>query len=299
MDFFGDLKGIVVEHLTDLGVLFSSADPVDQLILLALNHEMKTVAPRPRRTHSSPDFDSKLAALDQPKQTAAASIRRKFEEGDDVGGHLSGASVNPSRTDGLLADWGIHHLHISITKRNPANRFYERTGPVMFAWIRDDDAYFIDIYPHGIAFPEAWTRQELLKIVDRNWPHLIDPYRLNGVVGLSMNCSDLDRKDLRKVNINSAVPLDSSFIIGPGGGLAGSGVPVRNVMRLNQTVREVKKLEKLAVRFEMAWKAAISERTGEAECDLAFELCSFGSAGWGIIERKTRIAVHWPAGAER
>src|ERR1022692_1317648 len=243
MDLLSDLKAILVQHLTTLGTHFKATDSAEQLLLLVLNHELKTVAPRPRTVHCSRKFQAKLSKLPVAQQQAANAIMLKFGKGDDINGHLSTGSARPKETDPLLADWRIHHLHISNHKKKPSDKFYARTGPVMFAQISDDAVYFIDIYPHGKGFPETWTRQEVLKIVDDEWPHLLDPYRATGIVDVAFTPSDMELKKLRKARVNTILKVGGSFVTPPGGGLTGAGTPVANMLRKNRTIQVIKELE--------------------------------------------------------
>ena len=76
--------------------------------------------------------------------------------------------------DLLIADWGIHHLHLS------PERDGRRTGDLLFAVFRPDDAYLLQILPHG-----NWAELSLLETIVRNWP---DGALINGALrgGLSL-----------------------------------------------------------------------------------------------------------------
>ena len=98
----------------------------------------------------------------------------KIEKGESVNPHLNSATKK-DQLDGLLYDWGIHHLHLGETFSAPG--YVERTGPVLFAIFRKDDVYFIDIRNH-----EGWSDKNLLEIVNRNWPELLSIYKMEGVM---------------------------------------------------------------------------------------------------------------------
>jgi hypothetical protein len=290
MDLLADLKNIVEDYLKTLRIVHSANDSLQDLILLALNHELKTVNPRPRRVYRSTEFTAKLKQLNVDQQRAAAAISTKFEKGEDVAGHLSKDSARPEKSDKLLSAWKIHHLHISNHKDKPTDTFYSRTGPIMFAHIVEAAIYFIDIHPHGSRHPETWTRQELLRIIDLNWPHILDPYRLKGIIGLSFYASDMDLKDLHRVNTNVIIQVGNSFIAPPGGGLAMDGTPFNNVFRMNRTIHLVQKLDRVVATKSAELRAEIAANSGLAERDLDFQLVSLGQQ-WGVIEKKTQTLV--------
>lgn len=291
MDLFSDLKKIVEQHLTTIGVTFPATADLKELMLMALNHELKTVSQQPRTVRCSKEFSAKQSVLTVPQQQAVGDIFAKFAKGEDVNGHLSKSSAKPAETDALLADWKIHHLHISNHKDKPSDTFFARTGPVMFAHVASSDAYFIDIYPHGKGFPETWTRQALFKIIDGNWPHLLDPYRIKGISGTSYTPSDLDLKQLRGAQVNTVVQVGNSFIVPPGGGLASDGTPTANVTRMLRTFRLIKQLESRVNDNSVKLKAEIASKNTVPETELDFELVPLDPNGWGVIEKKTQTLV--------
>lgn len=46
--------------------------------------------------------------------------------------------------DGLLMDWGLHHIHFI-----PAYTPKKRTNEILFIMERPDKIYFVDIFAHG------------------------------------------------------------------------------------------------------------------------------------------------------
>jgi hypothetical protein len=177
--------------------------------------------------------------------------------------------IPPEKVDPLLAEWGIYHIHISTHKEKPNDKHFARTGPLMFAIVTETDAHFVDIHRHGSA---AWTRQEMLKIVDANWPHLLDRFRGNNVVNASFSPTDLELKDLRDANVNTSLRIGTATVAAMGGGLATDGTPAINVMRLNTTMHMVKKMEAWAAKNATELKGKIATLSSLPETDLDFEL---------------------------
>lgn len=74
--------------------------------------------------------------------------------------------------DLMVADWGIHHLHLS--SEIDSDGFVKRGGDLLFAAFGADDAYLIGIYQHLTD----WARKEVLgdrrpQLADR-WNHAGD-----------------------------------------------------------------------------------------------------------------------------
>ena len=87
-------------------------------------------------------------------------------------------SGKPEKSDDLLNDWNIYHFH--LTKRFREDGFAKRSDYQIFAWVTADCIYMIQIYPHKEA--HLYTKKELLKIIEENWPELLKPHHIKGAV---------------------------------------------------------------------------------------------------------------------
>jgi hypothetical protein len=161
------------------------ADPTGGLAAMSLRDLLQTygswkarlVPARPRTVHIS----SELAASPEMAQhkTELNAIVAKMEAGALLRPHLSKRvrfAHDPAAKPGdplqrrkdrdlLIADWGIHHLHLSSEEEANGSGFVKRGGPLVFAIFRPDDAYLIGVFSHG-----DWALQKVLEIVVRNWP---------------------------------------------------------------------------------------------------------------------------------
>ena len=128
------------------------------------NLQKKSVSPQKRIVHYSKEF-----ACPSEVELGLKLLVQKFENGDDVSLHLSKDATSPSEFDGLLYDWGIYHFHLGETIDHQTGRI-ERTGPVLFAKIDNENVYCINVYSHGKNVQQPWAKQDLLKIIHNNWP---------------------------------------------------------------------------------------------------------------------------------
>jgi hypothetical protein len=176
------------------------------------------VSPRARRVHWSPEL------LGDPKATvhqeALAAINARIDRGDDLSPHLS-AGVTRVSKDRLLADWGLHHLHLSTELG--AEGFVERTGDVLFAAFSEKDAYLLGIYEHPRH--ANWAAESIFAILVRNWPDSGLVHELRWLTGLSQKFSDGDRLALRNAGVASFMEVDGK-VYAPGGlGITTAGTP--------------------------------------------------------------------------
>lgn len=189
----------------------------------------RLVSPRPRKTHTSRELQANpQRAKHEP---ALAQIIKKIEAGDDLTPNLSRTvevahdpvAARKSKLTGrkdrdlLIADWDIHHLHLSMSVDRDG--FVSRTGDLLFAAFDTDDAYLINIYPHG-----AWGLKELLEIFVRNWPAAGLLTELRGVVALSQDYSDEERLELRNAGIAQPIEIDGRIYMPPGQTTAGTPI---------------------------------------------------------------------------
>lgn len=156
------------------------------------------IAQRPRRVHESKELGAREINL--------SSLVSKIKVGEDLTPHLSRRVQNPfeniaapaleHRTDrdALLADWGVHHLHVSDRMKQGTAR---RGDSVLLAMFRDEDAYLIDIVGHR----HNWAAKDILRIVVRNWPRAGLLLESRWAKGVSPDRSDDERRRLRNAGV--------------------------------------------------------------------------------------------------
>lgn len=290
MDLFSDAENLVRAHLARSGVTHPAAAELEELLGLAINLRLKSVDVKPRSTHRSPEFDAKLAALDASLVLAAEEIIAKTERGESLAGHLSRASMNAGREDGLLIDWGLYHLHISTNRTNAADPFFARTGPVIFAMFTEDAAYFVDIYNHGPGFPEAWTRTQLLEIVWRAWPAVLEPFRMRGFVpgGRSIDDPAL-LADLRRGGVYHPVAIDGHYFAPPGGGVTAAGSSLTIGEAADMLMIRLRDLETRIANFDQPTRQSLALSAGVEEADLDFELREDPSGDWVVFAKGSNV----------
>ena len=165
------------------------------------------------------------------------AVQKKIVDGDDLGPHLSRRHDSLDTLDGLLNEWGVHHLHLGMALLSNGSGRIERTGPLLFARITDDDFYAINVYLHG-----AWEESGILESLHRNWPDTIRSYRLKGIQGEPL--SKTQRRNLRRVNAQTAtVVSDGTVYMSIGGGVVSSGSSAEAVRRSDMLLVDVEQLQ--------------------------------------------------------
>lgn len=229
---------------------------------------------RPRTVHRSQEMLSSAEA--QTFRPEIDELVRKMEAGEDLKPHLSRAvdiaflstqervalprSQRERDLDRMLADWGIHHLHLSNVVE--ADGFVERGEELLFALFGRDDAYLVGIYMHG-----DWLDEDLVPIVVRNWPGVGPFRRLNYALGPSRTQTEQERQRNRRQGVSGGfVEVDGEWYGTLGQTAAGMPLPhTQPVMALGEELRQLRddpqaKLSRLA---ELLDAAAGHPVTGE------------------------------------
>lgn len=168
-----------------------------------------------RRCHRSAELAVNPKAIEH--QAELDAIVAKIRAGEDLTPHLSKGIANPVKDDPMMADWRIHHLHLSTTTEESG--FVKRSGDLLFAAFDPDDAYLIGIYPHG-----AWTRQEIAEILIRNWQ---GAGRFIGIGGMKLagpNLTDKERQQARTGGVLTFLEVDGRAYMPSGITTAGTSI---------------------------------------------------------------------------
>jgi hypothetical protein len=207
------LDGLLVEYRTWRGRFIS---PIPRKV--SLSHELQT--------------------LDRHRP-AIAALASKFERGEDVTAHLSHRIHEPFKNlrapalqhrtdrDSLLADWGIHHLHLGGLRRG---------DEVLFVFVTDDVAYFIDVKRHPKY--ENWAAKEIFATMVRNWPDAGLATELANLRPLSTP-TDADRLALRDAGTLSLVDVGDKVYLPGRLGQTTAGTPVDVTREVDALLRRL------------------------------------------------------------
>lgn len=166
-------------------------------------------------------------------------IKMEFENGIDVNPRLSKSLEQISFNDKLLNDWNIYHLHLSNHKNNKEYYFYDRTSQLLFIYLTNSTAYFLDICDEHKNNPVIFSQQKLLKIIDDNWHDLLSKYRLSEIVSVDVK-DDLNRAIARDKNTFYFETINGKVYLPPGGGLTSAGTSQRCLKITDDIINEIK-----------------------------------------------------------
>ncbi|MGB7402655.1 MAG: hypothetical protein WA916_08740 [Arcobacter sp.] len=146
-------------------------------------------------------------------------IINKFEKGENLTPFLSKQTVfNPYKEnstskdtdkDNFLNSFNIHHVHIDSRYEDNLTsnvRFVKRNNELLFLMIYKENVYLIDIDEHNFG------NTDLIKIIANNWPFIIEPFEMKGILGLSNE--SLASENVSKLiqhGINTSVKINNKY----------------------------------------------------------------------------------------
>lgn len=251
--FYNDIREYVLANLpyepTQRAEL--EAKSAADLLIIYLNWTNRLVRPAPRRVHWSAALRANPIA--KARKTDLDKLLDKIEAGETLKPHLSRNVLHgyqPSNIkksmggrrdlDLLLAEWQVHHLHISSIVEPDGFVFRPKKGsdePLLFAAFHSDDAYLIDFFEHG-----DWTREKIAQILIDDFPQSGFVFHLKNIIGVSHQPSEVERGKRRGYGISSPIiEHNGAFYIIGLGGITSAGTAAMQTKLANYLLATLKK----------------------------------------------------------
>lgn len=167
--FEDDLIQLLKSGFSDYNITLK-ANSLDDLLLDYLTLHTKVIERKKRAVKYSPTLQKKIPQ--HPRTPEIFLIASMFKKGDDVNCFQSDKLFHTRFHDHLLYEWNIFHFHLSM-KVNPKSGFVKRTDDLLFVYVDNDQAIFLDFEKHskGIFADTKW-----LEILDKYFPKILAPH---------------------------------------------------------------------------------------------------------------------------
>jgi hypothetical protein len=279
INFLADLKEIITQELCSLGHPPKDEEDLDTVLKRYLNLLLRIPPTIVWTVRQSKELANKI--LPQEITLGLQQLIEKAESGQDLKPHLSTLIDKPDYKDLMFYDWGIFHFHLGTNPYPKRQGFVERTGDLLFAIADSDTArmYLIDIHPHKGGF----TNQDLLRVLEENWPEIIEPYALKRCVGLPDNDSDSNIKRYRKAGINTILQTPGGRFLRPmGGGITSAGNSSRIKREVYRRKTQVRQHEELFIQQRDTIADDFNREYGKNWDELEFKVKSLNMAKIGM-----------------
>lgn len=283
MNFFDDVADECRAKLIAAAYALDASNTKEEDVLNYLRVARRRIEPHPRKLHVAPEL-----VCPPELQPGFDAVKAAASAGQPLRPYQSKRVAQASYEDGLLNAWDIHHFHLGASIE--ANGWASRTGPLLYARITNTEFFCIKILDHG-----AWTQQDLIATIHRNWPASLDRFRMKNVIRLERNLTDEQIKVLRNKNINASVQIEDGVVyMSPGMGSMMDGTSMWVAMGRMQLVSICKELERYITEQMKNPNSALgialaAERTAPDATD--FHL-TFDGENVILFDRTSRVAVN-------
>lgn len=274
-----DLSCLIRDQFDKHGISYDSTTPLQRLTTRYFEISMRRIQPTPRQVHLSDQIHTSLGKLSRAAESESSArdawgmvfgLRQNLVDGVNVNAFLSKNIRNAAGWDGLFWHYGMHHFHLG--RGTDKDGFVKRSKHLLFAIVADCDAYFVDVRPHPPKDGIGWVSQDLLGIVQSNWPELIEANVLHGMSGDQLTNEEM--RELRRKNMNYAMNIDGKAIAPLRGGMASDGSSMLCTFSASWLMNELR-LHEEALRNEEVRQAVAQDLRGkglDVESTLEFEL---------------------------
>lgn len=237
MNFIEDMADLVERGLVAEGIAIEPEVKANPVILLARSvaYSMRSIQPRKWKVRLS---QALLASAEYAQFSAPVqNLKQIAEAGGNLQPYQSKKIDEFEFREYMLFDWGVQHLHLG--EHLPGKKFAERSGPLLFAMFRGEEAYFIGIFGH------SWAELDILNIIDAEWPELIEGHVIRGFDDIGPIPTAEETLKLRKAGINPLQKLSSGKILSsPGGGITTNSTSAQAMIDAQQLVHLLRAIEK-------------------------------------------------------
>lgn len=274
INFLADFQEMISQELSTLGYPPASGEDLDAVLIRYLNLQRRIPPVLTWTVKQSKELVAK--SFPQSIRLGLQQFIQKAESGQSLKPHLSKHSDNPDYKDLMFYDWEVFHFHLGTNPDPKHQGFVERTDDLLFAIADSNTAemYLIDIHPHHGGF----INQDLLRIIEKNWAEILEPYTLKGVIRLAYNASNNDIGSLRKAGVTTILQTPSGRVLAPmGGGITTDGTSARNRVETIRVKTSIRQLEQDFIQQQSFIESHFKSEYGRNWDDLIFKVKSFDS----------------------
>ena len=237
------------------------------------------------------------------RKLAARKLPRKIKDGlshfmeqarssEDLRPFLSSNIKRGDYKDLMFYDWGIYHFHLGSKKARHGNRrgFIEGSDELLFA-ITDpmhSTMYLIDVHPHKNGF----TNQDLLHIIEENWPEILTTHSPQGISPSYEDLSDAELGMFRRSGVNVALGTPGGrTVIGMGGGITTAKTSMQDVVKADKLVCRIRQAEERFKATVVSIERYLEHEHGVPKYDLLFRAHLDGGDTIWVVETGTGLRV--------
>ncbi len=207
---------------------------------------------RRRKIHKSRRF-----ACPEQYLGALAEIEGLIKTGGNLSRYLSNSIKELKNVDTLLNGWGVHHLHLGdrvVSKKGKSEGFMKRTDPLLLCYFTNTDAYLLDV----MVDHDSFESQSVVDILNENWPHLLDEFRMPDVTPYRQLSRDDTYKLMHSGYMLFVTAQDGTAYMPPGGGVVSSRENASDTIMTSRLLNYLNYMQEDLIRFLKADSSALT-----------------------------------------
>lgn len=290
--FLADLNRVILDFISAIELSYKKEDSSTSSPLIRwLDFTNRYIEPKKREILYSNRFPMELPKNIKDNLT---NIIATIKSGGDINPHQSkgliisndtSSAAKQKRTDHMLADWGIHHLHISPPSTNNGY-FSPRSDWLLFCIFNSRQVAFIDIRKH--CQTDLFLDSSLLEIVEENWPEFMENFKCHNMSSLSNTPDSANEiKENRKNTLNSYIKIKNNYYSPPGGGITIASTSLKSSIHFTRINRLLTQLAEYIINNEYI-------STTQLESDIFSLHFEHGINGLCIIDNNKYILFNLP-----
>ena len=217
--FQNDILNGIKNEFNKYGTTIDTSIDFGTILLDYTNWRRRFIGPGYRKVFYSSELkNNPLYKSNKKFKKTIDKIAYKLKNAESLNPFLSKGIVDNPNEDGsnknkdlMLNSFGIHHFHIGDNyEKIPKNdiNFIKRNNELLYALVKKDAVYFINIYAHDFPYKE-----HALEVVYDNWEFLLKDHEMQGIVS-TKEYSENDIKTLTKKHISTSLTIrGKSYII--------------------------------------------------------------------------------------
>lgn len=227
-------------YFSSNGIKYNSNANLTELLADYLENTSKLITCKKRKVYESQYLQNKLQGEFADYRDVVTKFCNKFENGEDISGHLSRKIYDSTFYDKLLSSWGIYHVHLNEKEAHTNTEMKDNRAEVLlFIRVEGDNVYFIDVQKHSQKY--VFSNFNLLEVLVDEWEYLMEPLEIKGIVPGSLQpkiTCDKEINMLRKINVNPAFEIKGKAYM-PGLGVTCAGSSVSSMIRAQRIVKSI------------------------------------------------------------
>lgn len=245
-----------------------------------LDYRLRYIDPHPRQILKSDGFDARVPLeARSPLDVFILLIKsgvdlNPFQTKTIKRNDTSGAK-RQLRTDGLWADWRIHHVHLTDVQLASGEEFSERSEWLLFFLVQADHLALIDVRSHDE--PGIFQAIDLVEMAIRSWPQIAQMFAVNGGLSLARPPATDTKsvKDLRQAGVTQMLEVDGAVYMPLGLGVTSAATSTLVSLKRNRVKQLARDIADFCSHPECPLMQAATEK-GVGSPVFSFELLPSG-----------------------